>query len=41
MARILAEREPLYRECAHWSVDASLPPQAVLEAVSAFLEQRI
>jgi len=38
MARVLAERDPLYRASAHCRVDASPPPQAVLEAVAAFLE---
>jgi len=40
LARILAEREPLYRESAHYCEDASPPPQVVLEAIAAFLEQR-
>ncbi|MCL1939664.1 MAG: shikimate kinase AroL [Desulfovibrionaceae bacterium] len=38
MARVLAERDSLYRESAHCRVDASLPLQAVLEVVAAFLE---
>lgn len=37
MAAVLAEREPLYRECAHHVVDASLLPEQVLEAVSRLL----
>jgi shikimate kinase len=40
LARVLAEREPLYRGSAHCRVDASPPPQAVLEGIAAFLEQR-
>ena len=35
MVRVLAERAPLYRASAHYRVDASPPPQAVLEAVAA------
>ena len=34
MVRVLAEREPLYRESAHHCLDASLPPEAVLEAAA-------
>ena len=41
IARILAEREPLYRESAHYRVDASPPPQVVLESIAELLEQRI
>jgi shikimate kinase len=40
MAKVLIERDPLYRASAHYRVDASLPPQAVLEAVVALLENR-
>jgi shikimate kinase len=38
VARVLAERDPLYRASAHCLVDASPPPQAVLEALAALLE---
>ncbi len=34
MIRVLAEREALYRECAHHCLDASLSQEAVLEAAT-------
>jgi len=41
MAQVLAERAPLYRESAHYTVDAAPPVQTVLEAISALLKQDI
>ena len=38
MASVLAEREPLYRESAHYCVDATLRPEAVVAAIAGFLE---
>jgi len=40
LTRILAEREPLYRESAHYSIDASHTPQTVLETIVALLLQK-
>lgn len=37
MARVLGEREALYRESAHHRVDASRPPEAVAVAVAELL----
>ena len=39
MASVLAEREPLYRESAHYCVDATLRPEAVVAAIADFLER--
>lgn len=39
MARILAEREALYRECAHHSVDASVPAARVARAIRRILQR--
>ena len=38
VGRVMAEREPLYRACAHFVVDAAAAPEAVCAAVKSLLE---
>lgn len=36
-AAVLGEREPLYKACAHHTVDAAAPPETVVRAIAALL----
>ena len=38
VGQVMAEREPLYRACAHFIVDAAAAPEAVCSAVKSLLE---
>lgn len=39
VAQVLAERDALYRDAAHIIIDASLPPEQVVERIQQALEQ--
>lgn len=38
VCQVMAEREPLYRACAHFIVDAAAAPEAVCSVVKSLLE---
>ncbi len=38
VGQVMAEREPLYRACAHFIVDAAAAPEAVCSVVKSLLE---